>query len=144
MEESNSNAKVFIGNLPFGTTQETLKGAFGEFGEITDCYVPMDRESGRPKPFGFVTFKDAAAAQAAITKMSGQPLPGDEGQRPLTVNLARPKEERPAHGGGNWNNNRGGNRTGGFQPRSNNGGSWNRDRGNSYGSNDSSDQDLAA
>lgn len=140
MQEAN---KIFVGNLPFGTTQDALKAAFSQFGEITDCYVPTDNQTGRLKPFGFVTFQENAGATAAIEGMNGKPLPGDDQERPLTVNLARPKEARPAGGFGGGNRSgggyQGGNR-GGFQPRSggNNWGGASRDRGESnYGGNDS-------
>lgn len=92
--------KVFIGNVAFETTIETLVQLFSQFGEITDSYKPMG------KGFAFITFKDEAAVQAAIEGMNGKDVEGRE----LVVNVARPREERPAggFGGGDRRPSRGG------------------------------------
>lgn len=82
--------KIFIGNVAFETTIETLVQAFSQFGEITDSYKPMG------KGFAFITFKDAASVQAAIDGMNGKTVDGRE----LVVNVARPREERPSGGFG--------------------------------------------
>lgn len=82
--------KIFIGNVAFETTIETLVQAFSQFGEITDSYKPMG------KGFAFITFKEAASVQAAIDGMNGKTVDGRE----LVVNEARPREERPAGGFG--------------------------------------------
>jgi len=82
--------KLFVGNLPYSTTNETLAEMFASFGEVTSAAVIMDRETGRSKGFGFVEFNDDSAADAAIEAMNGK----DEGGRPLTVNEARPKTDR--------------------------------------------------
>lgn len=82
--------KLFVGNLPYSTTNEALAEMFASFGEVASAAVIMDRETGRSKGFGFVEFNDDAAADAAIEAMNGK----DEGGRPLTVNEARPKTDR--------------------------------------------------
>ncbi|KAI8921143.1 hypothetical protein DFJ77DRAFT_448787 [Powellomyces hirtus] len=99
-------AKVFVGNLSWSTTDETLHSAFSQFGEITDCLVLKDRETGRSRGFGFVTFVDEPQAQAAIQGMNDQDLDG----RTIRVNLAN---ERPAGGSGGFRGGRGGYSSGG-------------------------------
>jgi RNA recognition motif-containing protein len=82
--------KLFVGNLPYSTTNEILAEMFASFGEVASAAVIMDRETNRSKGFGFVEFNDDAAADAAVEAMNGK----DEGGRPLTVNEARPKTDR--------------------------------------------------
>jgi cold-inducible RNA-binding protein len=88
--------KLFVGNLSFNTTESQLRDAFSEHGVVAEVNLMMDRETGRPRGFGFVTMNTAAEAQAAIEGMSGKSLDG----RDLTVNIARPREERSGGGGG--------------------------------------------
>ncbi len=95
--------KLYVGNLAYSVRDESLQSAFGQFGTVTSAKVMMDRETGRSKGFGFVEMGNDAEAQAAINGMNGQPLEG----RPLVVNEARPREERPGGFGG------GGGRSGG-------------------------------
>lgn len=90
-----SNSKLYVGNLSFKTTEDELRSAFGQYGSVTDVYVAMDKMTGRPRGFAFVTMGTAEEAKAAAEKMNGTDLGG----RQLTVNEARPKEERPAGGG---------------------------------------------
>lgn len=85
--------KVFVGNLPFTTTQDELSKAFSEAGEITDVYIPTDRETGRPRGFAFVTFSSDEEAEDAIERFDGLELGG----RQLRVN---PAEERRSRGPG--------------------------------------------
>jgi cold-inducible RNA-binding protein len=87
--------KLYVGNLAYSVRDDSLEQAFGEFGAVTSSKVMMDRETGRSKGFGFVEMSSAEAAQAAIRGLHGQSLEG----RALVVNLARPKEDRPAGGG---------------------------------------------
>ncbi len=94
---------MYVGNLPFSAGEEELKEAFGQFGEVTDVSLVMDRETGRPRGFAFVTMGSKEAMEAAIRGLDGK----DFGGRNLTVNEARPREERPSFGGG------GGDRRGG-------------------------------
>lgn len=90
-----SNSKLYVGNLSFKTTEDELRSAFGQFGSVTDVYVAMDKMTGRPRGFAFVTMGTDDEAKQAAEKMNGTDLGG----RQLTVNEARPKEERPAGGG---------------------------------------------
>ena len=108
-----SNSKLYVGNLSFKTTEDELRSAFGQFGSVTDVYVAMDKMTGRPRGFAFVTMGTADEAKSAAEKLNGTDLGG----RQLTVNEARPKEERPGGGFG------GGGGRGGF------GGGGDRDRG---------------
>ena len=88
--------KLYVGNLAYSVRDESLQSAFSEFGTVTSAKVMMDRETGRSKGFGFVEMGSDAEAQAAINGMNGQALEG----RPLVVNEARPREERPGGFGG--------------------------------------------
>ena len=83
--------KLYVGNLAYSVRDESLQESFSQFGTVTSAKVMMDRETGRSKGFGFVEMSSDPEAQAAINGMNGQPLEG----RPLVVNEARPREERP-------------------------------------------------
>jgi len=89
------NSKLYVGNLSFKTTADELRAHFEQFGAVTDVYIALDRMSGRPRGFAFVTMGTGAEAKVAAEKSNGIDLGG----RPITVNEARPKEERPAGGG---------------------------------------------
>ena len=88
--------KLFVGNLSFNTTENDLQEAFAAHGSVVEANLMMDRMTGRSRGFAFVTFSTPDEAQKAIEAMHGAQLDG----RALTVNVARPKEERPAGGGG--------------------------------------------
>jgi|SRR5579863_1881136 cold-inducible RNA-binding protein len=88
--------KLFVGNLSFKTTENDLQDAFSAFGTVTETNLMMDRMTNRPRGFGFVTMSTPEEAQKAIEGMHGKDFDG----RALTVNVARPREERPAGGGG--------------------------------------------
>jgi RNA recognition motif-containing protein len=88
--------KLFVGNLSFNTTENDLQDAFAAFGSVTEANLMMDRMTNRPRGFGFVTMSNADEAQAAIAGLNGKDLGG----RALTVNVARPREERTGGGGG--------------------------------------------
>jgi|SRR4026209_1970561 len=90
------NTKLFVGNISFNTTENDLQDAFSAHGTVTEANLMVDRMSGRPRGFGFVTMATEEEAQKAIQAMNGASLDG----RNLTVNLARPKEERSGGGGG--------------------------------------------
>lgn len=90
------NTKLFVGNLSFNTTENDLHDAFAAHGTVVEANLMVDRMSGRPRGFGFVTMSTEEEAQKAISAMNGASLDG----RALTVNIARPKEERPPGGGG--------------------------------------------
>ena len=88
--------KLFVGNLSFNTTENDLHDAFAAHGTVTEANLMMDRATGRPRGFGFVTMSTPEEANKAIEAMNGKAVDG----RPLTVNLARPREDRPRTGGG--------------------------------------------
>ena len=88
--------KLYIGNLPFSATDADLREVFGAHGTVTDAIVMMDRVTGRSRGFGFITMSSDDEGRAAITALSG----ADMGGRNLTVNEARPMEDRPRGGGG--------------------------------------------
>jgi cold-inducible RNA-binding protein len=88
--------KLFVGNLSFNTTENDLQDAFAAHGTVTETNLMVDRTTGRPRGFGFVTMSTAEEAQKAIDALNGASLDG----RALTVNVARPREERPSGGGG--------------------------------------------
>src|SRR5437870_10375388 len=100
------NTKLFVGNLSFNTTENDLHDAFAAHGTVVEANLMMDRMSGKPRGFGFVTMSTSEEAQKAIDALNGASLDG----RSLTVNIARPREERPAGGGGGGRRDFGGNR----------------------------------
>ena len=85
--------RLYVGNLSFNTSQETLQEEFSSAGEVREIAIPTDRESGQPRGFAFITMGSDEAAAAAISKLNGKVLDG----RALKVNEA---EERPRGGGG--------------------------------------------
>jgi RNA recognition motif-containing protein len=85
------STKLFVGNLSFNTTENDLQDAFAAHGTVTEVDLIMDKMSGRSRGFAFVTMESPEAAKAAIQAMHGAQLDG----RTLTVNEARPREERP-------------------------------------------------
>jgi cold-inducible RNA-binding protein len=90
------NNKLFVGNLSFNTTENDLQDTFAAFGTVTEANLMMDRSTGRPRGFGFVTMSTPEEALKAVEGMNGKSIDG----RALTVNLARPREERAPGGGG--------------------------------------------
>jgi RNA recognition motif-containing protein len=101
------NNKLFVGNLSFNTTENDLQDAFAAHGTVIEVKLMMDRDTGRPRGFAFVTLSTDEEAQKAMNAMNGASLDG----RNLTVNVARPREERPGGGGGGGGG--GGRRSGG-------------------------------
>jgi RNA recognition motif-containing protein len=97
--------KLFVGNLPWAATESDIRAHFSQAGEVVSVEVMMDKFTGRPRGFAFVTMGNAQQAQDAIAKTENIDFMG----RPLKVNVARPREERPAGGGFG-----GGERRGGF------------------------------
>ena len=89
-------AKLYVGNLPYNTADADLQSLFSAAGTVKSAQVIKDRESGRSKGFGFVEMSSSDEANAAINMFHGKDFNG----RPLTVNLARPREERSGGGGG--------------------------------------------
>ena len=90
------NTKLFVGNISFNTTENDLQDAFAAHGTVVEANLMTDRDTGRPRGFGFVTMGSPEEAQKAIEAMNGAQIDG----RSLTVNEARPKEDRGPRGGG--------------------------------------------
>ena len=88
--------KMYVGNLSFDTTEDTLRSTFGEFGTVTDVFLPVHRDSGTPRGFAFVTLSERDAAEKAIAAWDGKELDG----RTLKVNESKPKVDYAAGGGG--------------------------------------------
>jgi cold-inducible RNA-binding protein len=88
--------KLYVGNLSFDTTEVDLQDAFAEAGTVSEVALMQDKFTGKSRGFAFVTMSSADEAQKAISLMHGKTLQG----RPLTVNEARPREERAGGGGG--------------------------------------------
>ena len=99
------NNKLFVGNLSFNTTENDLQDMFAQHGTVTEANLMTDRETGRPRGFAFVTMGSPEEAQKAIEALNGASVDG----RNLNVNVAKPREERPAGGfGGGGRRNFGG------------------------------------
>ena len=119
--------RIYVGNLSFNTTSDDLRETFGEFGEVTSASVVSDRETGRSRGFAFVEMDNGA--DDAIEALNGRELGG----RTLTVNEARPREERRGGGGGGGGGYRGGSGGGGGGYRGGGGGGGrDRDRDRDY------------
>lgn len=82
--------RIYVGNLPFSATEEEMKTLFGEYGEVSNVDIIVDRQTGRSRGFGFVEMAEDGAADSAIEALNGKDMDG----RPLTVNEARPRTER--------------------------------------------------
>jgi RNA recognition motif-containing protein len=87
---------IYVGNLPWSTTTDDLYAMFQQYGAVTRAQVVTDRETGRSRGFGFVEMPNEAEANAAIAALNNQPING----RPLTVNVAKPREGGGGGGGG--------------------------------------------
>jgi RNA recognition motif-containing protein len=110
-----ASKNLYVGNLPFTTTQQDLEQLFGQYGTVTKAQVISDRETGRSRGFGFVEM--SSGADEAVAAMNGAEYQG----RRLTVNEAKPREERP-RGGGGYGGGGGGGYGGGGSRRSSGGG----------------------
>src|SRR6266478_2717427 len=91
-----NNSKLYVGNLAYTTSENDLQDMFAAHGTVIEVKMPFDRESGRPRGFAFVTMATPEAAQAAILALNGTAV----GERTLTVNEARPREEGAGSSGG--------------------------------------------
>lgn len=89
------STKLFVGNLSFNTTENDLQDAFAAHGTVSEVNLMTDRATGRPRGFAFVTMSSPEEAQNAIAELNGKSVDG----RALTVNEARPRENRPDGGG---------------------------------------------
>ena len=98
--------KLYVGNLAFGVTEGQLQEMFTPYGNVQRAQLITDRDTGRSKGFGFVEMNSDQEAQAAISGMNGQMVDG----RALTVNEAKPREDRPRTAGGYGGGSRGGSR----------------------------------
>jgi cold-inducible RNA-binding protein len=90
------NTKLYVGNLSYNITENDLQDLFAQAGPVTEVALMQDRTTGRPRGFGFVTMATSEGAQAAISSFNGKEWEG----RALTVNEARPREDRPSFSGG--------------------------------------------
>lgn len=107
---------IFVGNLPYGATDADLRKAFEAFGTVSSASVIVDKFTGKSRGFGFVEMPDAEQAKAAIAGLNDQDLHG----RPIRVNEAKPREDRPPRreGGGGYGGGRDrGDREGGYSQR---------------------------
>ena len=102
--------KIYVGNLSFNTSEEQLRAMFAAHGAVQSASLVMDRDTGRPRGFGFVEMADSAQAQAAMAALNGSNVDG----RDLTVNEAKPREDRGGRGGGGGGGGRSGGGRGGW------------------------------
>jgi RNA recognition motif-containing protein len=89
------NTKMYVGNLSFDSTERELRELFGQHGEVTEVFMPTDRDTGSPRGFAFVTMDSSEAMTAAISALNGQTFLG----RALTINEARPQTSNGGGGG---------------------------------------------
>jgi cold-inducible RNA-binding protein len=94
---------MYVGNLSFDATEADLRELCEQHGPVGEIHLPMDRTTNRPRGFAFVTMQTEEGMKSAISKLSGKQWQG----RPLTVNEARPREERPAYAGNSGGGDRG-------------------------------------
>ena len=102
------STKLYVGNLSFNTSNEDLQELFGQAGTVESANIVEDRETGRSRGFGFIEMSSKEEAQTAIEQLNGKEVDG----RSLTVNEAKPREERSGGGGGGGNRGGGGGRGG--------------------------------
>ena len=117
---------IFVGNLPFRAEREDVLELFSPYGEVTNCSLPLERDTGRKRGFAFVEMADEATESSAIESLQGSEMMG----RPLRINKAEPRTNSPRR---NNYNPRGSNGPGGYG--SNNGGGYGSNNGGGYGSN---------
>ena len=139
---------IFVGNLPFRAEQEDVIELFAQFGEVSNCALPLERDTGRKRGFAFIEMADESTEDAAIEGLQGAELMG----RPLRINKAEPRGSAPRRGGGGYGGGGGGDRPSGargwedrsYGARDNNSGEGNaydegrsrRRRGSSSGGDD--------
>jgi cold-inducible RNA-binding protein len=94
-DKNDMNSKMYVGNLPFNAEDNDIRDLFNNYGTVTEVYLPMDRTTNRPRGFAFVTMGAPSEMQEAIKGLNQKDFMG----RPLAINEARPKEDRPAYAG---------------------------------------------
>ncbi len=107
--QSKSQVSIFVGNLPFRAEQEDVVQLFAAFGEVANCSLPLERDTGRKRGFAFIEMADEAAESAAIEALQGAEMMG----RPLRINKAEPRGSAPRRGGGGYGGGGGYNNSGG-------------------------------
>ena len=111
---------IFVGNLPFRAEQEDVIELFAQFGEVTNCALPLERDTGRKRGFAFIEMADESTEEAAIEGLQGAELMG----RPLRINKAEPRGSAPRRGGGGYGGGGGGYAGGGGGYRGGGGGGY--------------------
>ena len=111
---------IFVGNLPFRAEQEDVIELFAQFGEVTNCALPLERDTGRKRGFAFIEMADESTEEAAIEGLQGAELMG----RPLRINKAEPRGSAPRRGGGGYGGGGGGGYRGGGGGYSGGGGGY--------------------
>ena len=91
-------SRLFVGNLSYEIDTDQLRKFFEKWGPVNDCFLPQDRTTGKPRGFGFVTFRDAADAKLAVAQADGTELDG----RQLRVNVAEDKKRAPRQDNNRW------------------------------------------
>jgi len=119
------SSKLYVGNLDFNTTEAELRDVFAAHGAVSEVFMATDKFTGRPRGFAFVTMGSDTEAKAAIAAVHGTKV----GSRELTVNEARPREERAPGGGGGYGGGGGGGGRGGYSGGGGGGGYGGGDRG---------------
>jgi len=127
---------IFAGNLPFRAEQEDVIELFAQFGEVTNCALPLERDTGRKRGFAFIEMADESTEEAAIEGLQGAELMG----RPLRINKAEPRGSAPRRGGGGYGGGGGGGYGGGGGDRPSGARGW-EDR--SYGARDNAGEGNA-
>jgi len=136
---------IFVGNLPFRAEQEDVIELFAQFGEVTNCALPLERDTGRKRGFAFIEMADESTEEAAIEGLQGAELMG----RPLRINKAEPRGSAPRRGGGGGGGGYGGGGGGGGYRGSYAGGGGDRPSGargwedRSYGARDNAGEGNA-
>ena len=120
---------IFVGNLPFRAEQEDVIELFAQFGEVTNCALPLERDTGRKRGFAFIEMADESTEEAAIEGLQGAELMG----RPLRINKAEPRGSAPRRGGGGYGGGGGGGYGGGGYGGGGGGGGGYRGGGGGYG-----------
>lgn len=118
--------KLFVGNLAWTTTDGVLQDTFAQYGNVVEAAVMMDKFTGKSRGFAFVTMSSPEEAESAVKAMDGKDLDG----RPIRVSIARPKEDRPAGGGGGFRGGGGGG--GGYRGGGGGGGGYKGGGGGGY------------